>query len=309
MYQALIDFLLLTIVLWAAGGLGSPFISYYVFHVALVGILSGPRATLLAGGFALACAGLLWLTEAVPVLRIGALAPAGVWDPLASVVAFVSTVGAIAYLVTHAVAELRDRERALQEARDRAELEYELLSNTLERARRRPRGARRQARRGLAQPPRAPARDRGSTAAQAWHCPAPARPCERDASGAVPDRALVRARRSRPLPLRGRRTSTAERVYELLSFPLSRRPGEHPRVMNLYVDRTSATLAERQLVLAERLASLGRVAQGVAHELNTPLATIRTLAADMVAALRSLDSDRRSRRARGSRATWPSRRR
>ena len=27
---------LLTIVLWAAGGLHSPFVSYYVFHVALV---------------------------------------------------------------------------------------------------------------------------------------------------------------------------------------------------------------------------------------------------------------------------------
>jgi two-component system sensor histidine kinase HupT/HoxJ len=55
--------------------------------------------------------------------------------------------------------------------------------------------------------------------------------------------------------------------------------------MNLYVDRTGAMLAERQLVLSERLSSLGRIAQGVAHELNTPLATIRTLAADMGVAL------------------------
>jgi signal transduction histidine kinase len=58
--------------------------------------------------------------------------------------------------------------------------------------------------------------------------------------------------------------------------------------MNLYLDRTNATLAERQLLLAERLASLGRVAQGVAHELNTPLATIRTLAADMGSVLPTL---------------------
>jgi two-component system sensor histidine kinase RegB len=111
MYQALVDFLLLTIVLWASGGLSSPFTAFYMFHVALVGILSGPRATLLAGGFALMCAGVLWLTESVPVLRIGRWHPVGVWDPLASVVAFASTIGAIAYLVTHAVAELRDRER------------------------------------------------------------------------------------------------------------------------------------------------------------------------------------------------------
>ena len=78
--------------------------------------------------------------------------------------------------------------------------------------------------------------------------------------------------------------------------------------MNLYVDRTGATLAERQLVLAERLASLGRVAQGVAHELNTPLATIRTLAADMVAALRSLEAPTKPRAAARA-PTWPSRRR
>jgi signal transduction histidine kinase len=288
MYQAVIDFLLLTVVLWAAGGLDSPFVSYYVFHVALVGILSGPRATLLAGGFALACAGLLWLTELVPALRIGHWHPSGQWAPLAQVAAFVSTVGAVAYLVTHAVAELRDRERALEEARNRAEFEYELLSTTLNQLDAglevldsehvvvwRNRLARRLV-------PRLESGD-------PWHCPGTEAACERDASGLCP------IHRSFQLGEAGRcrfavTGESTERVYELLSFPLSAAPGERPRVMNLYLDRTSATLAERQLVLAERLASLGRVVQGVAHELNTPLATIRTLAADMVATLRTLDT-------------------
>ncbi len=84
-----------------------------------------------------------------------------------------------------------------------------------------------------------------------------------------------------------RRRCPEQRVYEMLVFPIDE--GAQRRVMNLYVDRTAATLAERQLVLAERLASLGRVAQGVAHELNTPLATIRTLAADMRKALEALE--------------------
>jgi C4-dicarboxylate-specific signal transduction histidine kinase len=203
------------------------------------------------------------------------------------VAAFVSTVGGIAYLVTHALRELRDRERALEDARDRAELEYELLSNTLDEL-----DAGLEVvdatqhvvwRNRLAQR-LAPRAHHGAP----WVCRENARPCERDASGLCPiERSLQNGQAGRcrfAVDSRGH-----ERVYELLSFPLSAVPGQRPRVMNLYIDRTNATLAERQLMLAERLASLGRVAQGVAHELNTPLATIRTLAADMVAVLRGLD--------------------
>jgi signal transduction histidine kinase len=287
-YQALVDFLMLTIVLWAAGGLASPFISYYVFHVALVGILAGPRATLLAGGFALACAGMLWVTELVPALRIGEWNPSGFWNPVAQVVAFVSSVGAVAYLVTHAVAELRDRERALEEARDRAELEYEVLSRTLNEldaglevldANHVVVWRNRLARRLV---PRLESGD-------AWRCPGSESACERDASGVCPiERSFQHGEAGRcRFAVEG---EGDERVYELLSFPLSADPGHKPRVMNLYIDRTAATLAERQLVLAERLASLGRVAQGVAHELNAPLVTVRTLAADMVVALQGLES-------------------
>jgi len=287
-YQALIDFLLLTIVLWAAGGVDSPFVSYYVFHVALVGILAGPRATLLAGGVALACAAMLWVTELVPALRIGEWRAQGFWDSFAQVFAFASSVGAVAYLVTNSVAELRDRERALEEARDRAELEYELLSRTLNGldaglevldAQHVVVWRNRLARRLV---PRLESGD-------PWHCPGADRPCQRDVTGVCPiERSLRDGEAGRCRFAVEGEDGAGERVYELLSFPLSAEPGHKPRLMNLYIDRTSATLAERQLVLAERLASLGRVAQGVAHELNTPLATIRTLAADMVLALQSL---------------------
>ena len=163
--QALVDLVLLTIVLWAAGGISCPFIGFYIFHVALIAILGGPYATVIASAAAFAGAGFLALTEIVPVLQIGRWDPAPPWDTVANVVAFVTTLAAAAYVVTHAVQELRDRERTIARARE-----------------------------------------------------------------------------------------------EMLA-------------------------AERQLLLAERLASLGRVAQGVAHELNTPLATIRTLAADMRTAL------------------------
>lgn len=284
--QALGDFSLLTVVLWASGGVRSPFIAYYAFHVALAGIIAGPRATFLAAGTALACGGFLLLGEFYPAFKISRWQVQGPVRSLTDIIAFASTVGGIAYIVTHAAAALRDREEALARARDRARLEYEVLSTTLNEL---DAGLEIVDADGhvafknrLAQslvPTPAPG--------DAWHCPGGTHHCERDVSGMCP------LHRSLELGQSGRcrfavEVEGVERVYELHSFPLTSSLGEQPKVMNLYVDRTNAMMAERQLVLSERLSSLGRIAQGVAHELNTPLATIRTLAADMGAALESL---------------------
>lgn len=59
----------------------------------------------------------------------------------------------------------------------------------------------------------------------------------------------------------------------------------------LYVDRTEELLVEQRHVMLERLATLGRALQGVAHELNTPLTTMQTLAKDLEAALAELPLD------------------
>jgi DNA-binding NtrC family response regulator/signal transduction histidine kinase len=280
--QALGDIFLLTVVLWAAGGAECPFVSYYVFHVAIVGILAGPRATQIAAVTAIVGVGFLVLSSQFDPLRIGVWAPIDPWGVIAEAVAFVSTLGTVAYLVTHAVRELRDREKALIRARDNAALEYELLSNTLD-----------QLEAGL--------EVLSEDGAVAWRnrraeelrqrespgpstCPRSGHSCRSNAESCPIDLALAQRE-----PGRCRfavRAAGQERVYEMLTFPLATtRAGA--RLMNLYVDRTAATLADQRLLLAERLVSLGRVAQGVAHELNTPLATIRTLASDMRATLRA----------------------
>lgn len=282
--QALVDLVLLTVVLWAAGGISSPFIGFYVFHLALIGILGGPGATLVATAAALAAAGFLALTDWVPALRIGVWDPAPPWDTIGNVVAFVTTVGAAAYVVLHAVRELRDRESALGRSRDQAELEYQVISNTLDELEAglevvSPDG-RIEWRNRLAEELAPPAGD------DVWACPVGTRGCEIQPAGLCP------VWRAREEGAEGRcRFTVADRWYEMLSFPLTARGDAPPRVMNLYVDRTQMLLAERRLLHAERLASLGRVAQGVAHELNTPLATIRTLASDMREAIRSLGGD------------------
>jgi signal transduction histidine kinase len=74
----------------------------------------------------------------------------------------------------------------------------------------------------------------------------------------------------------------AERVFELIGLKPS-----HPRVAHAFlsVDRTESLLVEQRHMMLERLATLGRAMQGVAHELNTPLTTMQTLAKDLRAAL------------------------
>ena len=283
--QALVDLVMLTVVLWAAGGIATPFIGFYVFHLALIGILGGPGATLVATAAAFVSAGFLALTEWVPALKIGAWDPAPPWDTIGNVAAFTTTVGAAAYVVRHAVRELRDRERALARSRDQAELEYQIISTTLDELEA---GlevvspdAQIEWRNRLADALAPTPSDDGL-----WECPVATRACETQPSGLCP------VWRARDDGAEGRcRFTVGDRSYEMLSFPLASRGTDPPRIMNLYVDRTQILHAERRLIQAERLASLGRVAQGVAHELNTPLATIRTLAADMREAIRSLGGD------------------
>jgi C4-dicarboxylate-specific signal transduction histidine kinase len=235
------------------------------------------------------------LGEIYPEFKISRWGVQGPLRSLSDVAAFASTVAGIAYIVTHAAAELRDREEALAQARDRARLEYEVLSTTLHEL---DAGLEIIDSEGqvvfknrLAQN-LMPTPDAGSR----WHCPGGVRPCERDVSDLCP------LHRSLDLGESGHcrfavASDEGERIYELHSFPLTASRDDNPNVMNLYVDRTNAMMAERQLLLAERLSSLGRIAQGVAHELNTPLATIRTLAADMGAALSEVHEANEDKRA------------
>jgi signal transduction histidine kinase len=290
MFQALVDILALTVVLWAAGGIDTPFVAYYVFHVALVGILAGPRAAWFALGASGLGATLLACTDIFPQLAIGAWAPVQPWDLLAELAAFVTTAGGIGYIVMHTMNELRSREKALVRAREQVALEYQLLNTTLQ-----------QLEAGLEvvddtgnvlwRNKRAEVLGPLAPKGASWVCPGSEHSCEKDVTGICP----VKQALEHEQPGRCRfaaQIDGAERVYEMISFPLSfetRRRTRTPRVMNLYVDRTEATLDEQRLVTTERLVSLGRVAQGVAHELNTPLATIRTLSADMRAAINEFE--------------------
>lgn len=293
--HALIDMGILTAVLWASGGIHTPFLANYIFHVAIVGILGGARATVIAAGVAMTCAALLYATEHVPALRIATWEPVPPWGVIAEFLAFGGVIGAVAYVISHAVKELLEREVALARIGDAVALEYEVLSNTLSELEAglevvdRDGSVMWRNKRAAELSPWEP------TVGGVWSCPGDHRACSGKVDGVCPvKRALASDEAGRCRFAAAVGEGARERVYEMLVFPLAASgPGNvregARRVMNLYLDRTSSVLDERGLILAERLASLGRVTTGVAHELNTPLATIRTLAADIQKVLVDLE--------------------
>jgi two-component system NtrC family sensor kinase len=81
------------------------------------------------------------------------------------------------------------------------------------------------------------------------------------------------------------------RTLRLTATPLAA-PGESPvHVVALVEDLTRAKRLEGQMLLAERLTTAGRLAAGVAHELNNPLATIAGCAESLLERTRDLKSD------------------
>ncbi len=286
--QAFADLVALTAVLWAAGGIHCPFVVYYALHIALMAVVGSPRAiTCTAGGTAIAVLGLSAL-EFFPSLHGGFWDPKPAWDLGARVLAYVSTLTAVAYLVGHAVRELRAGERAVSLARDRAALDDQMLSSSLRALRAGlevvDENGRIHWRNSLAEvlAPYAPASRLNSCSTHALGCEAEATGrCSLAAQG--PGDWAPMQRRCRFAA----RIEGQERVFEMTLLPLASRETESPRWMAVYLDQTESMLTEHRLVLAERLASFGRVAQGVAHEINTPLASIQTLAADMVEALKT----------------------
>ena len=82
------------------------------------------------------------------------------------------------------------------------------------------------------------------------------------------------------------------KILELTAAPLGA-DGEMPsHVVLLVEDITRAKRLERQILLTDRLTTAGRLAAGVAHELNNPLATIAGCAEALQARLREGDGAR-----------------
>ncbi|MSP72349.1 MAG: hypothetical protein EXR76_09220 [Myxococcales bacterium] len=270
-FQALLDTGALTLVIWSAGGADCPFIGFYAFPVLLAALL-GDRPALWPTGLATA-AGLAFQVAAsrIEVLRIGQWHPAPYVGGLLDLVAVGLTVAGVAYFAKVFSEAFWKQDRARRDADTLLRLSLEGLEVGLEVVQRGRIAWQNVEALGLL----------GPRVGQSWRCPGPTGSCGLQACGQAFD-GQGRFRCEFPL----RPGEGPQRTYELLGFSLE--GGADEQFVALYLDRTNEVAARRQLVHTERLASLGRTAQGMAHELNTPLSTIRTLATDLHEALAPL---------------------
>ncbi|MEE2644404.1 MAG: ATP-binding protein [Myxococcota bacterium] len=264
--QSHLDICVLSLVLWAAGGLECPFSAFYVFPVLLSALLAGGRlfwSAVLASAVGLAWQ---WMAVKVAALRIGHWNPSPPWDELLHFSALALTVGMVAYFTTRFIEALRQQSWARRDADMLLRMAFENLEAGVELI---------EGHELRWQNPYARARF-GARSEGLWRCPGAGSTCPISGQAQCPP--LDTIKRGCEFRPQGEHEAGLQRSYELLLLS----PPSQSRRLALYVDRSVERASQERLIRTERLASLGRAAQGVAHELNTPLATIQTLGRDLL---------------------------
>src|SRR5881409_2733946 len=82
------------------------------------------------------------------------------------------------------------------------------------------------------------------------------------------------------------------KIFRLTAAPVEAASDRGTHAVLLVEDVTLAKRLERQMLLTERLTTAGRLAAGVAHELNNPLATIAGCAESLLGRLREGEETR-----------------
>lgn len=242
----------LTLLLLASGGVRNPVVMFYGFHVVLGAMLGYTRGAMVAAAVGLGGLLLLVLAEHLGLLLSAPLVDPPLW--LAAGAAAV-TVCCLAYFARGVL-------RFVESEQGRALRNYELLLTALDAL---------QVGLELVGPD---GRLLLANRRAATLHPCPDGQWRPPVASAGPGDDGDDAR-----PRRLAHTERGEaRIYEIMA--LAGWEAQGLRAF-LYVDRTEATVNEQRAILLEQLASLGRALQQVAHELNTPLASIQTLAVDL----------------------------
>lgn len=279
--QVFLDLAALTLMTYFTGGIHNPFTLFYIFHIVIAGILLGRRETFLVAGAACVLFCVMALLQGMGILpsyplRLGGSEIPQVrwgWHLGGVLGAFAATAFCTAYFTTTIMRKLRSRGRQILEAgeilsQERAKTEDVVRSVgagllILDRSRR-VAWANGIARGWFGE------RIVGAVCHQElWRDAEPCLGCPLPATLSEGSPGTT----EHSLELKGRR-----RFFLITTSPIRSADGRVDQVLELVQDVTLRKEMEIQLAQAGKMAAVGQLAAGIAHEINNPLATVASSA-------------------------------
>jgi signal transduction histidine kinase len=271
--QVAVDLGVLAALLFFSGGLENPFSIFIVVHAILGGILMPARTAVKAGILGAALTLLLAVLGAIDALPEGPLgyeAVAGTLSLWAVAAAQVITIGVALNFTVTIMEHLRARAREAARYHQEAERERQKLAEVV-----RSLGAAMvildPELRVQRQNPRAEQVLGGLTPGCAFQLPD-------GETWPTLDGLLGHGVIEREWS--GTDGQGRPRLHHVSASPVRSKDGTLEQVIVVFTDITDRRAAERQLHRTEKLAALGRLAAGVAHEINTPLGSVRILGSE-----------------------------
>lgn len=294
--HATVDLVFLTWLLAWSGGLKNPISIAYSFHVVLGALLNGRRGALTATGLSLVLISTLWTLDELNLLPVKALVSPPRTLLVLSLGLLVVGCGYLALVIAERQAHVRARLVAEQLEAQRS---VTLLLDSLAALKV---GLDLVGADGVSQLQNETAR----ALKQHPQAVEAAAVVDALAGDTAVSRRFAVPSLDQPGDPGGAKGAGRERIIDLVALPAAPSSsaaagatgtaGGRTARARLYVDRTDELLVEQRHVMLERLATLGRAMQGVAHELNTPLTTMQTLAKDLRAALADAPLDDKLRK-------------
>lgn len=280
--QIILDVLALSLILFFTGGFINPFFTFYFFIVIIARIILSHRQSLLIAvlvtlsfviqGLASSVVPVDMKVSGDSILHLGEVS----FHVIGAPISFVLTTIITAYFVSVIMGDLQKREREVRSARMQAELELNKLDNIL-----------RHLETGMLVIDNQGKVEWVNDCVVNWFgtegkdetkaCYLISRIAKRYLHTSL-DVESSESGKSHFFEVRLPTVTQGMRDFEVLLSSIRGPGGELVQVIELILDVTEQKKNQEQWARAQKLAAIGQLAAGIAHELNTPLGTISILA-------------------------------